>query len=129
MYTTTLQIFSKEADNCVWAQEVRSCTFTIIRPTQSDLVRSISWRPFGAIYNHFAKNVPFRCECGRVSILYLKQFVFPYFLPGAFVDESNWGPIYNRVTHCKALVAAVGKWNVFVLILKCICHNFQMYLS
>ena len=86
----------------------KSCTFTIIQPTQSDLVRSISWRHFGPIY---LQNVPLwshlQCECissffARVSILYLKPFVFPQLVPGAVLDESNRGSICNRgATYCK----------------------------
>ena len=38
----------------------------------------------------------------RVSILYLKPFVFPQLVPGAVLDESNRGSICNRgATYCK----------------------------
>ena len=59
----------------------------------------------------YIQNVPLwshlQCECissffARVSILYLKPFVFPQLVPGAVLDESNRGSICNRgATYCK----------------------------
>ena len=44
----------------------------------------------------------FQVFFARVSILYLKPFVFPQLVPGAVLDESNRGSICNRgATYCK----------------------------